>query len=127
MAIISTALLNQLQYLSEGDMPDVFSVDIGGTFTSDGAGGGTYSGPGQRGPYSCRFGQGDGTEREIAARMDDEVVGVITYPLDVTLADQETATGTHTRTNTTFRFRVQAILPQSSFAVHRKARIERIG
>lgn len=124
---LSPALLSQIQGISEGEMPDTFTVDVpGGVFTPDGQGGGGYSAPTTRGPYACRFGRTNAEETTIADRDEAEPGEMISFPLSVALADNEVGTGTHTRTSTAFRFEVEAVIPLGSFAVNRRARIRRL-
>lgn len=125
---LSPALLSQIQGISEGEMPDTFTVDVpSGTFTPDGQGGGGYGAPTTRGPYACRFGRTNAEEVTVADRDESDPDEVVSFPLAVALADNEVGTGTQTRTATVFRFEVEAVLPLGSFAVNRRARIRRLG
>lgn len=122
MTIFSETLLAQLQTLSEGEMPDSFMIDVPGTFTSDGQGGGTTAPGTIRGPYACRFGAATVEEQQsVADRMDVSLVQRMTYSLDVPLALHETGSGTKGRSAETFAFEVVGLAPPSSHAVHRKA------
>lgn len=123
MPILTPGLLNQVKAISEGEMPDTFTITVPGSFVSDGQGGGSVGAGTTRGPYACRFGPASTTEEQaIADRLEQEGLQRMTYHLeDVSVSITERGTGTNTRTGETFGFEVVDVAEPSSFAVHRKA------
>jgi hypothetical protein len=126
VSFLTPGLLAQIQGISEGEMPDTFTVDVPGAFIPDGQGGGRFGLPTTRGPYPCRFGQAQADEINLADRDEEDTGERISYPMNVALSAHEEGTGTHARTGQVFRFSVEAVLPIGSFAVNRKAKIERL-
>lgn len=116
----------KLTVLSEDLMPDSFTVNVAGTFTPDGIGGGSVTSAPARGPYPARKGvQGDQEEAETGGQF--RVLGseVMRFPKEVALRPEEHGTYSVAETGETFGFEVLYVAPLATYSAHRRAIIRR--